>query len=67
MAQKRKHLDFIINLINDKLENMKTIDESFWNMDEQRIQPIKTALSVKPSEAVNILHADAIKKKHWIY
>ena len=60
MAQKRKHLDFIINLSNDKLENMKT-------MDEQRIQSIKTALPVKPSEAVNILHADTIKKKHWIY
>ena len=32
-------------------------------MEEQRICPIKTALSVKLSEAVNILHADTIEKK----
>ena len=63
MAQKRKYLDFIINLSNDELESMKTIDDSFWNMEEQRIHPIKTALSVKLSEAVNILHADTIEKK----
>ena len=63
MAQKRKYLDFIINLNNDELEKMKTIDDPFWNMDEQRIHPIKTALSVKLSEAVNILHADTIEKK----
>ena len=63
MAQKRKNLDFIINLSNDDLENMKTIEESFWKMDEQRIHPIKTALSVKLSEAVDILHADTIEKK----
>ena len=62
MAQKRKYLDFIINLSNDELENMKTIEESFWNMDEQRIHPIKTALSVKLPKAVNILHAHTIEK-----
>ena len=63
ISQKRKYLDFIINLSNDELESMKTIDDSFWNMEEQRIHPIKTALSVKLSEAVNILHADTIEKK----
>ena len=63
MAQKRKYLDFIINLSNDELENMKTIEQSFWNMDEQRMHLIKTTLSVKLSEAVNILHADTTEKK----
>ena len=63
MAQKRKYLDFIINLSNHELEKMKKINDSFWNMDEQRIHLIKTALSVKLSEAVHILHADTIEKK----
>ena len=67
MSQKRKYLDLIINLSNDELESMKRIDDYFWNMGEQRIHPIKTALSVKLSDAVNILHADIIEKKHCIY
>ena len=63
IAQKRKYLDFIVNLRNDELENMKTIDKSFWNIDKHRIHPIKSALSVKLCKAVNILHADTIEKK----
>ena len=63
IAQKRKYLNVIINLSNDELGNMKTIDKSLWNMDKQRIHATKTALLVKLSEAVNILHADTIEKK----
>ena len=67
MAQKRKYLDFIINLSNDELESMKTIDDSFWNMEEQRIHPIKTALSVKLSKRLIFCMLIPLKKKHWIY
>lgn len=37
MAQKRKHLDLVNNLNNDELKNMQTIEESFWNIDENII------------------------------
>ena len=36
MTQKRKYLDFIINLSNDEMEKMKTIDDFFgtWTNKE---------------------------------
>ena len=55
-----EYLDFVINLKNVELDNMKTYDDSFWNIDEQRI-------SVKLLQTVNILYAYRNEKRHWIY
>ena len=55
-----EYLDFVINLKNVELDNMKTYDDSFWNIDEQRI-------SVKLLQTVNILYAYSNEKRHWIY
>ena len=61
MTQKRKYLDFIINLSNDEMEKMKTIDDFFgtWRTKNTYYQDC----AISKTEAVNILHDDTIEKK----
>ena len=56
-------MDFVTHLSKEEIKNMMTTTASFWETGEHSIEPIKTSLSVKLSEHLNILYADTIEQK----